>query len=51
MWEENIVRSPTETYEKAFLYGYCLFNKILFGISTFFNQIGNIILRVINKSF
>ena len=51
MWEGNIVRNPTETYETAFLYGYCLFNKILLGISTIFNQIGNIILMVINKSF
>ena len=51
MWAENIVQNPTETYETAFLYGYCLLNKILLGISTIFNQIGDIILMVINKSF
>ena len=51
VWAENIMGNPKETYETAFLYRYCLFNKILFGISTFFNQIGNIILMVINKSF
>ena len=42
VWAENIVRNPTETYETAFLYDYCLFNKILLGISTIFNQIGHI---------
>ena len=51
VWAENIVRNPTETYETAFLYGYCLFNKILLGISTIFNLFRNIILMVINKSF
>ena len=28
-----------------------VFNKILLGINTIFNQIGNIIIMVINKSF
>ena len=51
MWEENIVRNPTETFEKAFLYDYSLFNKTLLAISTIDNQIGNSILMVINKSF
>ena len=51
VWAENIVWNPTETYETALLYGYCLFNKILLGISTIFNQIGNIILVVIHKYF
>ena len=51
MWAENIARNPTETYETVFLYGYCLFNKILLGISTIFNLFRNIILMVINKSF
>ena len=44
VWAENIVRNPTETYKAAFLYGYCLFNKILLGISTIFNQTKLVIL-------
>ena len=51
MWAENIVRNPTETFEKAFLYDYSLFNKTLLGINSISKQIGNIILMVINTSF